>query len=293
MSYTPDPNNAETPADSVAQGRSHAEIRAIKGKINQVQQDYQAADTSLQETIQAESEARTSADTALGEQIGAVNNALTEHKNDTDNPHGVDKHKVGLGNIPNKVFAAFSDFFNPANPSMEVENGLASGDAVGKLAHAILETIQETAVETFQATMRVGHILCSADSTFNPNLIPPYNFATWIRLDDVYLKGRAAAVDAVKDTVGSHAKTLTTANIPSHNHSATVTDPGHAHNYTRTNETAGVNSIGSFTVRRGTTGATTSSQQTGISVAIGNTGNGAPFDIKPKSYVVNIWERVA
>jgi hypothetical protein len=103
----------------------------------------------------------------------------------------------------------------------------------------------------------------------------------------------AFASQAVTGTVASY--TLTTADIPSHNHSATssstssstssVTDPGHTHSYTAPTTTAFAYMGGGGAANSaGTTGATTGSATTGITVgtttttststSIGNTGGG-------------------
>jgi hypothetical protein len=103
----------------------------------------------------------------------------------------------------------------------------------------------------------------------------------------------AFASQAVTGTVASY--TLTTADIPSHNHSATststssstssVTDPGHTHSYTAPATGAAAVSLGGVPiVTAGTAAGTTGSATTGITVgtttttststSIGNTGGG-------------------
>jgi hypothetical protein len=91
----------------------------------------------------------------------------------------------------------------------------------------------------------------------------------------------AFASQAVTGTVASY--TLTTSDIPSHNHSASssssVSDPGHAHSYTGVSgsNTYNAGTGGTFTVPNAA-GLTTGGAGTGISVStstsIGNTGGG-------------------
>lgn len=87
----------------------------------------------------------------------------------------------------------------------------------------------------------------------------------------------AFASQAVTGTVASY--TLTTADIPSHNHSASssVSDPGHAHSYTAGGASGFAYQAG-FSAANSSSpfGATTGSSTTGVSVStsIGNTGGG-------------------
>jgi len=81
------------------------------------------------------------------------------------------------------------------------------------------------------------------------------------------------------DTAGSNGVVLDTTQIPSHNHTTSITDPGHTHEYTIT---TGQSYTGSPTAVISGSGATsplntdydTDSSTTGISVSINNTGGG-------------------
>ena len=84
----------------------------------------------------------------------------------------------------------------------------------------------------------------------------------------------AFASQAVAGTVG--ATTLTTSQIPSHTHTATVTDPGHTHTQRAQGAisySGGVNSNGSSNL-----GSDTGSAFTGISVSIASSGGGGSHD---------------
>lgn len=79
----------------------------------------------------------------------------------------------------------------------------------------------------------------------------------------------AFASQSVSGTVGSY--TLTTADIPSHTHTATVSDPGHFHAFT----TGGASGSGYASLTQGTnTSQNTDSKTTGITVSNSSTGGG-------------------
>ena len=66
-----------------------------------------------------------------------VDNNLTDHKNDTSNPHGVTAAQVGLGNVPNRA----TNDVTPTYAEAEVLETLTSGErlaiAFGKIAKAV------------------------------------------------------------------------------------------------------------------------------------------------------------
>jgi len=132
-------------------------------------------------------------------------------------------------------------------------------------------------------------------------------------LSDAYLVGEGAL--AATATGGANSITLTTGQLPSHNHG--VTDPGHTHTFTGTphghtitdpghthssDQAGGVSDAATgsdeATAESGTTGSATtgitvdnataggsnSSEATGITV--GNTGNGESIDNRPQSIAV-------
>lgn len=87
----------------------------------------------------------------------------------------------------------------------------------------------------------------------------------------------AFASQAVTGTVASY--TLTTADIPSHNHTATssVTDPGHTHTYTQpvgTPFSYQVGVVGATSVSGGSTNTGSNTTGVTVSTSIGNTGGG-------------------
>jgi len=60
--------------------------------------------------------------------LGSVNTALTNHKNDKDNPHDVTKAQVGLGNVDNKSASTLKTEFT--GEVVSGNEGFPTGDAV-------------------------------------------------------------------------------------------------------------------------------------------------------------------
>ena len=86
-----------------------------------------------------------------------------------------------------------------------------------------------------------------------------------------------------------HSQTLAIGEIPSHTHSASVTDPGHSHKATTTS--AG----GTYGAKWGQNPTSyTDSATTGISVSNSSTGGGGSFDNQPAflelQYIIRTWK---
>jgi hypothetical protein len=103
-------------------------------------------------------------------------------------------------------------------------------------------------------------------------------------LTDRFIVG-AGSTYAVNATGGATTATLTTNNLPAHTHTATVTDPGHAHTFSIYNSAggAGPQNIGANTLAGS---PSTNSQTTGISVTNASTGSGTSFSILPTYYAL-------
>ena len=93
----------------------------------------------------------------------------------------------------------------------------------------------------------------------------------------------AGSTYSVGSTGGASTHTITTSEMPSHTHTATVTDPGHFHTSYVNQSTAGAGStaIGN-TVTTGNTGSAT----TGITVSNATTGSGTAFNILNPYYAL-------
>lgn len=94
----------------------------------------------------------------------------------------------------------------------------------------------------------------------------------------------------VGDTGGSATHTLTTAEMPSHTHTATSTDSGHTHTINYSNE-SNVELIGSTVttiseVDEGGSTRTTSSSTANITTTIASTGGGGAHENRPPYYAL-------
>lgn len=103
-------------------------------------------------------------------------------------------------------------------------------------------------------------------------------------LRDRFIVG-AGSTYSVAATGGEATHTLTTSEMPSHTHTATVTDPGHTHSYNATPNASGFTQVATGT---GTYHAsqTTASSTTGITISNGNTGGGAAHENRPPYYAL-------
>lgn len=146
---------------------------------------------------------------------------------------------------------------------------------------------------------RVGDILTT---TLPDNPAVTWVGTTWQKIEGKYLKG-TSGINNAKQIGGSNTKTLSVANMPAHNHSATQaphlhTQPAHTHTYnaSATESGGGYSGYGrDYPVLTRTTssagGENTGSAQPVITIE--NTGSGTPFNIEPEYYLVNFWLRLS
>jgi len=133
----------------------------------------------------------------------------------------------------------------------------------------------------------VGSIYMNASNATNPATL--LGFGTWVALG----AGRMLLGDgggfSAGGTGGASTTTLSTANLPSHTHTATVTDPGHVH--TAANQVgAGFGQpSGQITASSGSI----SPAFTGITVSNANTGSGTAATTISPYLVVYMWSRTA
>lgn len=102
--------------------------------------------------------------------------------------------------------------------------------------------------------------------------------------------GLGVAGTTIGNAGGAETHTLTTAQMPSHTHTASVTDPGHTHTYP-----GGTGSASVFTNMTATNedrSETTNSATTGISVSNSSTGSGNAHPIVQPTMVLSLIMRV-
>ena len=140
-----------------------------------------------------------------------------------------------------------------------------------------------------QAAYPVGSIYLSTVAT-NPNTL--FGFGTWIAYGTGRMLISADATYLAGTTGGSATTTLITANLPSHTHTATVTDPGHNHTFTTYANTA-PQSGNTTQCAVNLTTQTTSTATTGISVTNSSTGSGTAATTISPYIAVYMWNRTA
>jgi len=106
----------------------------------------------------------------------------------------------------------------------------------------------------------------------------------------IIIAGAGAGLTArtLGQTLGEETHLLTTPEIPAHNHSASVTDPGHTHSMGPFSGGAGVGGGAANAVPNNGGGLSTASNVTGISVTTGNTGGGGAHNNMQPSAAWNI-----
>lgn len=170
-----------------------------------------------------------------------------------------------------------------------------TGTPTGPTASAGTSTTQlaTTAFVTaaLSAAYPVGSIYINAGVSTNPSTL--LGFGTWTAFGAgkvlVGLDSGDALFDTLEETGGSKDATLV-----SHTHTATVTDPGHAHTFSGTLAKTDTVSGGGITIKTREDGTTTTATATtGITVANSTTGSsGTNANVQPY-IVVNMWKRTA
>jgi len=187
----------------------------------------------------------------------------------------------------------------PSLISPTISNATLTGTPVAPTASPGTNTTQiaTTAFVTtgLQAAYPVGSIYLGTLST-NPNTL--FGFGTWVAFGAGRMLISTDATYLPGTTGGSATTTLITANLPSHNHSATstVSDPTHSHQAGYTNGSSGNAGQGIPLADFGASGPSTfntSAAGTGITVGttIGNTGSGTAISTISPYIAVYMWNR--
>ena len=106
-------------------------------------------------------------------------------------------------------------------------------------------------------------------------------------LRDRFIVGSGSTY-SIGNTGGSASVTLTTAQMPSHTHTISITDPGHKHTVTDYAYMSNAGAIGAGMPRfnSDTSNVNTSSAKTGISASATNTGSGSSHENRPPYYAL-------
>lgn len=189
-----------------------------------------------------------------------------------------------------EIDTELSAISNAIASKADINSPSFTGTPVGPTASAGTNTTQlaTTAFVTaaLSAAYPVGSIYINATSASNPSTL--LGFGTWEAFGAgrvlVGLDAGDALFDTAEETGGSK-----DAVVVSHTHTATVTDPGHVHTYSKTTSPggSGPDALGSAT------NDSTASAVTGISVSNSTTGvSGTNANLQP--YItVRMWKRTA
>ena len=176
-------------------------------------------------------------------------------------------------------------------PSATLSSPTMTGTPIAPTASPGTNTTQiaTTAFVTtgLQAAYPVGSIYMSTVAT-NPATL--FGFGTWVAYGQGRMPISADATYTAGSTGGSATTTLITANLPSHSHSATSTDSGHAH---------GLNNVFYSSSPFGGSGGgtlgglltTTDVALANITTTIGNTGSGTAATTISPYIAVYMWNR--
>lgn len=132
---------------------------------------------------------------------------INAHANRKDNPHGVTKAQVQLGNVPN---------FSPSDDYKENADKLATSRALSALYRAI------------QAQYPVGSVYLSYSSV-NPGTFLLCGGVWELASKGRALVGCASETESAGRQFGANTKPITEANLPAHKHSVSLGGGSHGH----------------------------------------------------------------
>jgi hypothetical protein len=190
------------------------------------------------------------------------------------------------------------DEFDAISTAIATKANLASpaltGTPTAPTASVGTNTTQLASTAFVQAALAaslypVGSIYINATSAINPATL--FGFGTWTAFGAgrvmVGFDSSNALFDTAEETGGS-----ANAIVVSHTHTASVTDPGHAHSYT-TNSSQAPQSGSSTNCMTSPTSQTTGTSTTGITVSNSTTGSSGTNANYQPYITVYMWKRTA
>lgn len=190
------------------------------------------------------------------------------------------------------------DEFDAISTAIATKANLASpaltGTPTAPTASVGTNTTQLASTAFVQAALAaslypVGSIYINATSAINPATL--FGFGTWTAFGAgrvmVGFDSSNALFDTAEETGGS-----ADAIVVSHTHTASVTDPGHAHSYT-TNSSQAPQSGSSTNCMTSPTSQTTGTSTTGITVSNSTTGSSGTNANYQPYITVYMWKRTA
>jgi len=184
-------------------------------------------------------------------------------------------------------------FISPLRGNINQSNVLGYNTTTNEVTYYTLPSIP-----SLNDIYPIGFIIATTTST-----TPTIGGFTWVSFaNDRILIGKGTTFSTGGVTGGSTTKSLSTANLPPHNHSAitsvSINDPGHSHTLNQSPYTG----VGNYTPPGNNppiyyNNAFTNPALTGITAtattSIGNTGSGSAFDVMNPYIVVYYWTRTA
>ena len=144
-------------------------ITANKDELETEKTTRANADTALEGKITTEVSRATTAENNLSTSISSVSTNLSSHTGNKNNPHGVTKAQVGLGNVPNVATNDQTPTYTVASENTALTSGEKLSVAFGKIAKAISSLISHLANKSnphgvTKAQLGLGNVVNTGDS---------------------------------------------------------------------------------------------------------------------------------
>lgn len=138
--------------------------------------------------------------------------ALEEHTKNKENPHGVTKKQVGLGDVPNVATNDQTPTYTVPNTESELTSGEKLGIALGKVAKAVKSLISHLADTTIHVTASEKSAWNSKANASHGNHVPDTETASnkkFLRNDNTWQEVTPANIGAAPSSHNQGASTIT------------------------------------------------------------------------------------